>query len=191
MTLLPPLISAETSLLNTSIIIRNMVRVTYPPSSQFPTISASRPPVNTIKLLSHSPSTVTHWTAVGTAHYRELQLPKRLRELTILYCAAKFKSPYEWTHHVIVSAKIVTDKERNVIKGAFEGENCSAGKGQPFFEKGGGKYAFDKRERTLFKFLEQITSEPTVNDTLWEEVRGLFSEREIVEILSLQVCKRS
>ena len=132
------------------LIIRSMARIPYPPPSKFPTLSASRPPVNTIKLLSHSPSTVAHWTAVGTAHYRELQLSKRVRELTILYCAAKFQSTYEWTHHVIVSAKILTDEERNAIKGAFEGAERSGANPKQFFKEGGGQEVFDERERGLY-----------------------------------------
>ncbi|KAE9372870.1 hypothetical protein N431DRAFT_457549 [Stipitochalara longipes BDJ] len=166
-----------------------MARIPYPPPSQFPPISASQPPVNTIKLLSHSPSTVTHWTAIGTAHYRELQLPKRLRELTILYCAAKFQSAYEWDHHVIVSAKILTEQEWNVIKRAFEGVGNIGTGVQSFFREGGGKDVFPERERILLKFLEEVTSEPTVTDQLWEEVQGKFSTREIVEVMSLQHYK--
>jgi hypothetical protein len=46
---------------------------------------------------------------------------------------------------------------------------------------------FGEKERVLFKFLEEVTSGPTVNNSLWEEVKGAFSEREIIEVLSLQV----
>jgi len=81
----------------------------------------------------------------------------------------------------------VTNEERDVIKSAFEGVERSGVEVSRFFKQGGGQDVFDVRERVLFKFLEEITSEPKVTDTLWEEVRGHFSEREIVEILSLQV----
>ena len=137
--------------------------------------------MNVIKLLAHSPSIVAHWTGVGTAHYRSLLLPKRLRELTILYCAARFRSSYEWDHHVVVSADLVSDAERAVIKSAAE----SGGKG--LFGQGEGKKPFTEREGALLQFLEEVTAGPTVRDELWGEMRRAFCEREIVEVLSLQV----
>jgi alkylhydroperoxidase family enzyme len=156
-----------------------MARLPYPP---FTLPTSKNPPVNVIKLLSHSPSTVEHWTGVGTAHYRALLLPKRLRELTILYCAAKFQSPYEWDHHLIVSEKLVTDAERQIIKKA-------AKSGNNYFEEGERQESgFAQREWVLLRVLEAVTSGPYVEDRLWTEVREAFSEREIVEILSLQVC---
>lgn len=68
-----------------------------------------------------------------------------------------------------------------MIKSAVENE------GGGFIRDGGGKEVFGERERVLFMFLEEITGGPTVSDGIWEEVRGVFSEREIVEVLSLQV----
>ena len=58
---------------------------------------------------------------------------------------------------------------------------------EEFFSEGGGKEVFEEKERVLFTFLEEVTGGPTISDGLWKEVRGWFSEREIVEVLSLQV----
>jgi alkylhydroperoxidase family enzyme len=155
-----------------------MARFPYP---TFSLATSARPPINVIKLLSHSQSTVDHWAGVGTAHYRSIVLPKRLRELTILYSAAKFESSYEWDHHVIVSEEVVTDAERAAIKSAV-------GSGESYFTEGRGKGKFAGRELVLLSFLEVVTSGPIVGDALWSEMTANFSEREIVEVLSLQVC---
>ena len=75
-----------------------------------------------------------------------------------------------------------------MIKSAFKGEGHSGAQFGEFFKEGGGKEVFGEKERVLFRFLEEVTSGPTVNDGLWEEMKREFSEREIVEVLSLQVC---
>lgn len=74
----------------------------------------------------------------------------------------------------------MTDAERASIKSAAE-------YGGKYFREEHGKAEFGERERVLLRFLEDVTSGPTVADGLWEEMRRLFCEREIVEILSLQV----
>ena len=74
----------------------------------------------------------------------------------------------------------MTDAERAMLKKAAES-------GERYFGKGGGKEEFGEKERVLLRFLEEVTSGPTVGDRLWEEMRSAFCEREIVEVLSLQV----
>lgn len=75
-----------------------------------------------------------------------------------------------------------------MIKSATKGGGHSGARFGGFFRDGGGKEVFGEKERVLFRFLEEVTSGPTVNDGLWEEMKREFSEREIVEVLSLQVC---
>lgn len=96
-----------------------------------------------------------------------------------MYCSAKFGSSYEWDHHVIVSAQILSDAQREVLKRAAGEER--------FWAEGGGREEFEERERVLLRFLERTMNGPEVDDGLWEEMRGLFVEREIVEVMSLQV----
>jgi alkylhydroperoxidase family enzyme len=83
----------------------------------------------------------------------------------------------------MVSAQILTDRERDMIKSAAK---CGTRSGELFME-GKEKEAFGEKEKVLLKFLEEVTSGPTVNDGLWEVMKRSFTEREIVEILSLQV----
>jgi alkylhydroperoxidase family enzyme len=143
----------------------------------------SQPSINAIKLLAYSSTTVDHWTAVGTAHFRSLALSKKLRELVTLYLSAIFQSSYEWDHHVPLSAKAgVTEIQREVFKNV-------ANKDEDFFANGRGEGAFEEREIAMLKFLEATVKGPEVSDKQWQETTKYFSSREIVELLSLQVSE--
>lgn len=153
-----------------------MARLPYPPYTYH-----SRSTINAIKLRAHSPATADHWTAIGTAHFRSLALPRKERELATLYLSASFRSSYEWDHHIPLSAQAgVTKERREVLRSAVDRDTR-------FFAKDGGQGMFEERERGMLKFLEAMVRGPDVGDELWEETRGYFSEREIVELISLQV----
>lgn len=143
----------------------------------------SRPTINAIKLLAHAPTLVDHWTAVGTAHFRSLALSKKLRELATLYLSARFQSNYEWDHHIQLSAQAgVTEVQREILRDV-------AAKDANFFANGGREGEFEEREIAMLTFLEAIIRGPELSDKLWEETAKYFSEREIVELFSLQVSR--
>ncbi|RAH84662.1 hypothetical protein BO86DRAFT_407602 [Aspergillus japonicus CBS 114.51] len=152
------------------------------PYTNYHTPHAGPPPtLNIIKLLSHSTATVDHWTALGNAQFKHLSLAARDRELVILLTTAKFQSTYEWTHHVPVSLKAgVTRAQQSALEASSKTTNY-------FID---GKYsleaAFSPRDLVLLTFVETIIQQPEVGDELWERVKREFSEREIVEIISLQ-----
>ncbi|PMD47120.1 hypothetical protein L207DRAFT_415434, partial [Hyaloscypha variabilis F] len=141
----------------------------------------SRPTINALKLLAYAPTLADHWTAVGTAHFRSLALSKMLRELATLYISARFQSSYEWDHHIQLSARAgVTEVQREILRDV-------AVKDANFFANGGrGEGEFEEREMAMLTFLEAIIRGPEVSDKLWEETTKYFSEREIVELFSLQ-----
>jgi hypothetical protein len=106
----------------------------------------SRPTINAIKLLAHSPATADHWTAVGTAHFKSLALSKRLRELATLYLSARFQSSYEWDHRIPLSTRAgITEAQREMLRNV-------AIKDVNFFTSGGGKEVFEGREIALLIF---------------------------------------
>jgi len=143
----------------------------------------SRPTINAIKLLAYAPTLADHWTAVGTAHFRSLDLSKMLRELATLYLSARFQSSYEWDHHIQLSARAgVTEVQREILRDV-------AVKDANFFANGGREGEFEEREMAMLTFLEAIIRGPEVSDKLWEETTKYFSEREIVELFSLQVSR--
>lgn len=88
-----------------------------------------------------------------------------------------------------MSADILTNTQRSLLKAAATDPG--------FFEKArqeghrlGDREVeglFNERERVLLRFLETTTNGPVVEEGLWGEMRKQFSEREIVEVMSLQV----
>ncbi|KXH31322.1 hypothetical protein CSAL01_03833 [Colletotrichum salicis] len=120
-------------------------------------------PLNISKLLSHSPATVNHWSKIAGAHFKDLELSSKNRELVILLSTAKFRSTYEWMHHSAVSAKEgVTDAQREVI--------AQAGRQKGYFS-GQGKLdslaeLFTQKEKVLLLFIEAVIDGPGVADEL-------------------------
>lgn len=150
----------------------------------YPDVEMKGMPLNVLKLFSYSSATAEYWTKIGTAQFRKLALSHKHRELVILLSTAKFKSSYEWTHHITISTNEgVTDAQREVL--------AEAGNQKGFFseqEKAGQiTDLFTPQEKTLLLFLEAIIDEPEVGDDLWARVKAEFSDREIVEVITLQV----
>ncbi|PLB48268.1 hypothetical protein P170DRAFT_497562 [Aspergillus steynii IBT 23096] len=156
-----------------------LARLTYP---DYHTLHAkSRPTLNIMKLLSHSSASVDHWAEVGNAQFKHLLLSNRDRELVILLTTSKFNSVYEWTHHLPVSLKAgVTKKQQSALE-------ASARQKDYFVDaKCDGEAGFSAKDLTLLAFMETIIQGPEVSEELWRRVRSEFSDREIVEIISLQ-----
>lgn len=136
-----------------------------------------------MKLLSYSAATVDHWAGLGNAQFKNLLLSARDRELVIMLTTSKFKSTYEWTHHLPLSFKAgVTKKQQAVLETSAKQNNYFIN------EKCDIEVGFSAKDLVLLAFVETIIQQPEVSDELWECVKGNFSDREIVEIISLQVC---
>ncbi|KAJ6784647.1 hypothetical protein PWT90_03210 [Aphanocladium album] len=137
--------------------------------------------LNVFKILSYNPATVNHWINIGHAHFKDFSLSKRERELLILLTTAKFRSTYEWTHHARVSDKFgISDRQRSEIAAAGR---CAQYFGGGLFDAGAG---FSEKDVTLLALLETIIEQPYVANELWAKAKRTFSEREIVEIISVQ-----
>lgn len=159
---------------------RIMARLPYP--DYHTPHSKSHPTINVMKLLSYSAATVDHWAGLGNAQFKNLSLSIRDRELVIMLTTSKFKSTYEWTHHLPISLKAgVTKQQQMALETSAEQNN--------YFIDGkcGVEAAFSARDLVLLSFVETIIQQPGVSDELWKRVRSEFSDREIVEIVSLQV----
>lgn len=157
-----------------------MARLPYP---DYHTPHAkSRSILNVMKLLSHSTATVNHWADVGNAQFKHLSLSPRDRELVIMLTTSKFNSAYEWTHHLPLSLKAgVTKKQQTALQASAKQKNYFIdGTYDPEAE-------FGEKDLILLTFVESIIQQPEVSDELWERVKATFSDREIVEIISLQV----
>ncbi|GAQ42074.1 hypothetical protein AtubIFM55763_006956 [Aspergillus tubingensis] len=157
-----------------------MARLPYPESPK--QHAKSHPTLNIMKLLSYSTATVDHWAGLGNAQFRQLSLPARDRELVIMLTTSKFNSTYEWTHHLPVSLKAgVTKQQQAALKASAKEKNY-------FIDRklDNGAAGFSDKDLVLLSFVETIIQQPEVSDELWKSVKGVFSDREIVEIISLQ-----
>ena len=160
-----------------------MARFPYPSWEDKNFTAVGKPTINVLKLLSYSSATVDYWCAIGNAQFTRLALAKKHRELVILLSSAKFGSTYEWTHHIPISAKFgVTDVQREDL--------LKAGKAKGYFSE---EYwtrnvaEFDRKESLLLTFLEAVIDAGEVDEELWQKTSEVFSEREVVEIISVQV----
>jgi alkylhydroperoxidase family enzyme len=160
-----------------------MARLPYTDFKDKAFTAAGKPTINVMKMLGHSSSTIEHWAAIGAAQFAHFSLPKKLRELVILFTTAKFNSAYEFRHHIPLSSRFgVTDAQRDeFIKAGKTKEKWFS---RQRYENGNG---FAPKELLLLRFLEQIIDDGEVGEELWAETRETFSDREIVEILSMQV----
>ncbi|KAJ9145342.1 hypothetical protein NKR23_g5381 [Pleurostoma richardsiae] len=91
-----------------------MARLPY--STSFP---PEYTPLNVFKLLSLNSTTFKFWAEIGSAQLKKVALPPRECELVILLTTAKFRSVYEWTHHIPIPANIgITDAQRDELSRA-------------------------------------------------------------------------
>lgn len=145
-----------------------MARLPYP-NFRSQNTSPKHHTLNVLKLLSYSSATVEHWANVGNAQFNSLALSKRDRELVILLSTAKFKSSYEWTHHILISRKAgVTNAQRSEIE--------EAGKQERYFQDGwfNADAGFSDKDKALLSFVEATIEQPEVSDELWADVRNFF-----------------
>jgi alkylhydroperoxidase family enzyme len=117
----------------------------------------------------------------GQVNYTLLALTTRLRELVVLYSSLRFESAYEHQHHVTVSQSYVTDAQRaEITKTAGDSTYFLQGKSEPG--------VFSQQELAMLKFLEATINSPTVDDDVFREAKQYLSDRQMVEVVLLQVC---
>ena len=128
---------------------------------------ATLPPDAMFTTLSHSPATVQPLLGLARALYTSLELPARTRELAILTLAAHTESPFVWTQHEPISeAAGVTESIRELIR---DHEHTNPALSAP--------------DRAVLQFTTAVVTGPHVSDGLFAALRGVLSEREIVELL--------
>ncbi|MFF3440139.1 carboxymuconolactone decarboxylase family protein [Streptosporangium sp. NPDC002721] len=127
------------------------------------------PPDPLVKMLTHSTGTVKPFIQLAQAQFGSLELPARARELVILtvaeYAGCEFVAAQ---HRPMSEAAGVDGRTRELIRGReLDSPELPA---------------FD---RTLIRFTAEVVQGPTVSDELFDRVRRLLTEREIVEVLQV------
>jgi alkylhydroperoxidase family enzyme len=92
----------------------------------------------------------------------------RERELMIDRTCARCGSEYEWGVHV-----------------AFFAEKVGFTPAQVAATAGTDHAALPERERLLFRLADELHDRAQVSDTLWEALRGHWSEAQLIELIAL------
>ena len=96
------------------------------------------------------------------------KLPRRETELVILRVAHNCGSDYEWRHHRSLGrAAGLTAAEIERVREGPAGEG------------------WEPRQRLLLRVADELHAERTVGDELWAELRPLYSDEELIELLML------
>lgn len=151
-----------------------MARIPYPDPAADPDIARLAEQIKTerggkllnlYRMLLHSPPVARGWLNLFTAIRQQMVLPGRYRELAILRVAVLNGADYEFGVHVPFALK----------------EGCTAEQVDAV-RVGSSATVFDARERAVLAYTEAMTRDIRVPDSVFQQVRELFPEREVVEL---------
>jgi alkylhydroperoxidase family enzyme len=162
------------------------MRLPFPPHPPTPTSPAEAAIVQRIQArraprplqpldltLLHSPPVADGWNSFLGAVRTQTTIPADLRELAISRVAVVNRAWYEWAHHAPLAEEAGVSKEgMEAVK--REGECVLEGETQP---KG-----LSERQWAVVCYADEMTRNVQVKEGTFERLRGLFGEREIVEI---------
>jgi alkylhydroperoxidase family enzyme len=122
-----------------------------------------------IEMLAHSPQVAQQFLRLAQAQFTTLELSLYNRELVILTVAAFVGCEYEYSQHIPISAAAGVDPAL----------------GRSIWSSSVDESQLADRDRALLTFVGAVLRSPQVGDSQLGDVRGHFSNREIVEILQL------
>ncbi|ROV93921.1 hypothetical protein VSDG_06311 [Cytospora chrysosperma] len=138
--------------------------------------------------LLHSPPVADGWNSLLGAVRTRTALAADLRELAICRVAVVNRAWYEWAHHApLAAAAGVPAAALELLKarpGAL-GVNAAA---SPGGDGEGARGGLDERQWAVLCLADEMTRNVEVADETFAVVRGLFEEREVVEIVATVAC---
>lgn len=140
---------------------------------------APRPLTSLDLALLHSPPVADGWNSfLGAVRTRTL-LPADLRELAICRVASVNRAWYEWMHHApLASAAGVGEEAMALVKTRVG----------PLGDINKPEAGFTPQQWAVLCIADEMTRSVEVSDGTFATVRGLFGEREVVEIVSTVAC---
>ncbi|SMQ46163.1 unnamed protein product [Zymoseptoria tritici ST99CH_3D1] len=124
------------------------------------------------KALLHAPPVADGWNSFLRAIRTQTTLPDSIRELAICRVATLNYAHYEFEQHAPIlerSGVLSKDVIERIKDEKWDGEGL------------------DEKHLAVFRYTEAMTRGIIVRDGLFETVKGLFSDREVVE-LTTTVC---
>lgn len=124
--------------------------------------------------LLHSPHVADGWNSFLGAVRTKTSLPDDIREIAICRVAVCNEAGYEWASHAPLAEKGGVTKEGIEILGS---KDLSGADGK----------ALSAKQLAVARYADAMTKDVRVSDKQFAELKGLFSEKEVVEITAT-VC---
>ena len=124
--------------------------------------------------LLHSPPLADGWNSFLGAVRTRCSLSQDVRELAICRVAVVNRAWYEWGHHAPLAVEGGVPRE--LMEGVKTGEPLG------FDGDGEGQGGFTDKQWAVLVYTDEMTRNVEVRDETFERLKGLFSEREVVEI---------
>lgn len=122
--------------------------------------------------LLHSPPVADGWNSFLGAIRTRTSLPADIREVAICRVAVLNQAWYEWMHHApLAFAGGVSEAGLRSLR-----DTGSAGRGKEFEE------GLTEKQAAVKVYTDAMTKDVVVSEEVFARVKGLFSEREVVEI---------
>ncbi|KAM7199537.1 AhpD-like protein [Naviculisporaceae sp. PSN 640] len=129
--------------------------------------------------LLHSPPVADGWNSFLGAIRTQTSIPADLRELAISRVAVVNKAWYEWMHHApLAEAAGVSQEGMEYVK--TQGGELTVEDDVP-----GG---LNEKQWVVLCYTDEMTRNVRVRDSTFERLKGLFSEKEVVEITATIAC---
>ena len=149
-----------------------MARIPYPdPKALPPQLNdvLRQANLNVFTMWAHSVSTAGLIMDLGAVQFAKLELPRGLREIVTLLVGVTDSAEYEWAQHVALSAAAgVSDEQRAAIRRRDVDATC-----------------FSPAERAALRFAAAVLKGPEVADSIFDEAKKHFSDRQLVELVGL------
>lgn len=142
-------------------------------------VKARRGPKGLLPLdlaLLHAPAVADGWNAFLGAIRTKTSLPANIREIAICRPALINQAWFEWTHHIPLLAE----------SDSFQADPAKIEVVQELNPTGKG--ALSDQEWVVLRVADAMTRNVTVDQSLFDELKALFSEKEVVEIVSTVSC---
>lgn len=117
--------------------------------------------------LLHNPDIADGYNKLMGAIRTKSSLSQALAELAICYIAVLNGATYEWTAHAPLALKAGATRE--ALEAVLKGDVTS-------------EQALSEDERLVLAFTEQSTKNIKIEDSLFERVKGRFSDQEVMEL---------
>jgi alkylhydroperoxidase family enzyme len=128
-----------------------------------------RNPINLFRALANNPGVMKQWFDFGEWIRWEGKVDPRLRELAILQVGASAKSPYEFSHHVVIGRRFgVSDEDLEGLK---------------LFASGTTPAHFSALDVAVLTAARDLTERGKVDDALWADLAAAFDTESLLELV--------